>query len=72
MSEYKIKKVAVLGTGVMGAQIAAHLSNAGINIFISVSRSNRLDASVEMPSSLEDFRILTGSKYALSINIFFV
>ncbi len=26
----KIKKVAVLGTGVMGGQIAAHLSNAGI------------------------------------------
>ena len=26
----KIEKVAVLGTGVMGGQIAAHLSNAGI------------------------------------------
>ena len=33
MSEYKIKKVAVLGTGVMEAQIAAHLSNAGIKVF---------------------------------------
>ncbi len=28
--ENKIKKVAVLGAGVMGSQIAAHLSNAGI------------------------------------------
>ena len=26
----KIKKVAVLGAGVMGAQIAGHLGNAGI------------------------------------------
>ncbi len=26
----KIKKVAVLGAGVMGAQIAGHLANAGI------------------------------------------
>ena len=25
---FKIEKVAVLGTGVMGAQIAAHLTNA--------------------------------------------
>ena len=27
----KIKKVAVLGSGVMGAQIAGHLANAGIS-----------------------------------------
>ena len=33
MSEsYKIEKVAVLGTGVMGAQIAAHLTNANISV----------------------------------------
>ena len=30
----KIKKVAVLGAGVMGAQIAGHLSNAGIPSFL--------------------------------------
>ena len=29
----KIKKVAVLGTGVMGSQIAAHLTNAGIEVY---------------------------------------
>lgn len=29
----QIKKAAVLGTGVMGAQIAAHLSNAGIPVY---------------------------------------
>ena len=29
---YKIEKVAVLGTGVMGAQIAAHLTNAKIPV----------------------------------------
>ncbi len=26
----KIKKVAVLGAGIMGAQIAGHLANAGV------------------------------------------
>ena len=30
MSQLRIRKVAVLGAGVMGAQIAAHLANAGI------------------------------------------
>ena len=29
----EIKKVAVLGTGVMGAQIAAHLTNANIEVY---------------------------------------
>ena len=29
----KINKVAVLGTGVMGAQIAAHLTNVGIPVY---------------------------------------
>lgn len=31
---YKIDKVAVLGSGVMGSQIAAHLANAGINSYL--------------------------------------
>ena len=30
----KINKVAVLGTGVMGAQIAAHLSNVKIPVYV--------------------------------------
>ena len=30
---FKIEKVAVLGTGVMGSQIAAHLTNAGIEVY---------------------------------------
>ena len=30
MSHFHIRKVAVLGAGVMGAQIAAHLTNAGV------------------------------------------
>ena len=29
----EIKKVAVLGTGVMGSQIAAHLTNASIEVY---------------------------------------
>ena len=29
-----IKRVAVLGAGVMGAAIAAHLANAGLNVLL--------------------------------------
>ena len=31
---FHIKKVAVLGAGVMGAQIAAHLTNAGVKAIL--------------------------------------
>ena len=31
---YKIEKVAVLGSGVMGAQIAAHITNAGLPVLM--------------------------------------
>jgi len=31
---YQIKKAAVLGAGVMGAGIAAHLANAGIECYL--------------------------------------
>ncbi|MDD5295728.1 MAG: 3-hydroxyacyl-CoA dehydrogenase/enoyl-CoA hydratase family protein [Rhodocyclaceae bacterium] len=34
MSRFFIRKVAVLGAGVMGAQIAAHLANAGVPVLL--------------------------------------
>lgn len=34
MSTFNITRVAVLGAGVMGAQIAAHLANAGISVLL--------------------------------------
>ena len=34
MSRFQVKKVAVLGAGVMGAQIAAHLVN-GVNVRVA-------------------------------------
>ncbi len=38
-----IKKAAVLGAGVMGAQIAAHLANAGISSYLLDIVPNELD-----------------------------
>ena len=34
MSHFIVKKVAVLGAGVMGAQIAAHLVNVGVPVIL--------------------------------------
>jgi 3-hydroxyacyl-CoA dehydrogenase len=31
---YRINKVAVLGSGTMGAQIAAHCANAGLEVLL--------------------------------------
>ena len=49
---YKIEKVAVLGSGTMGAQIAAHLANAGVEVLL-------LDIAPEELTKEEQARGLT-------------
>lgn len=44
---HKIEKVAVLGAGVMGAQIATHLSNAGIPSFLFDMNQELADQGLE-------------------------
>ena len=34
MSKFRVTRVAVLGAGVMGSQIAAHLANAGMTVLL--------------------------------------
>ena len=58
---YDIKKVAVLGTGVMGSQIAAHLSNANIEVYaFDINQdvaSKGIDASTKLkPSPYYNFK----------------
>ena len=43
----KIKKVAVLGSGVMGAQIAGHLANAGISSLLFDLKKSDVENSKE-------------------------
>ena len=40
----RIEKAAVLGAGTMGAQIAAHLANAGVPTLLLDIRAARVDA----------------------------
>ena len=50
----KIEKVAVLGAGVMGAQIAGHLANAGIPSFLFDISQELAEKGKETLASLPD------------------
>ena len=48
-SPFIVRKVAVLGAGVMGAQIAAHLVNANVEaILFDLPSEERLPAAMEL------------------------
>ena len=72
----KIEKVAVLGTGVMGAQIAAHLTNAKIPVLAfdisqKVAEKGILDSKKIKPSayySPKSIELITPLNYDDHIN----
>ena len=47
----KIEKVAVLGSGVMGAQIAAHITNAGIPVLMYDMSQEIVEKGFEFPET---------------------
>ncbi|MEE8340665.1 MAG: 3-hydroxyacyl-CoA dehydrogenase NAD-binding domain-containing protein [Candidatus Neomarinimicrobiota bacterium] len=51
--DYKIDKVAILGAGVMGAQLAGHLANAGIPSFLFDINQDLADKGVEILKKLK-------------------
>ena len=50
---FEIKKVAVLGTGVMGSQIAAHLSNAKIDVYAYDMDQDIAEKGIEFSKDLK-------------------
>lgn len=58
MKPIVIQKVAVLGAGVMGAQIAAHLANAGFNVALFDLVSDQGDRSQIVKSALDRLKKL--------------
>ena len=46
----QIRKIAVLGAGVMGAQIAAHLVNADVETFVNVRNIFDRDPPIVAPN----------------------
>ena len=49
----KIDSVAVLGTGVMGAQIAAHCANAGLKVFAFDMKQDIAETGIEKASKIK-------------------
>ena len=73
--DFEINKVAVLGTGVMGSQIAAHLSNANIQVYaydISQEVANQgLEVCKNLKPSpfynVKTIELITAMNYELAI-----
>ncbi len=58
-TELYVKKVAILGSGVMGAQIAAHFGNAGINVLLFDLKANTGAANSLIEASLKNLTKLS-------------
>jgi 3-hydroxyacyl-CoA dehydrogenase len=50
-----IKNVCVLGAGVMGCNIAAHLANAGLNVLLLDQPNNGEDKNTNIKANLDLF-----------------
>ena len=53
----KIEKVCVIGSGVMGCNIAAHFSNVGLNVYLFDQKvsENDADINVSIKNNLETY-----------------
>lgn len=64
MSDYRFKKVAVLGAGVMGAQIAAHLANANVPVVLFDLAAEGADKNAIVTKSLANLGKLSPTPLA--------
>jgi 3-hydroxyacyl-CoA dehydrogenase len=67
-----IRKVAVLGAGVMGAQIAAHLVNAGVETLLFELPSQEGDKNSNVIKALQELKKLDPSPLASSSKLAFI
>ena len=63
-SSFLVRKVAVLGAGVMGAQIAAHLANAGVPVVLFDLAAKEGDPSGIAQKAIENLKKLEPSPLA--------
>ena len=64
MSKFLVRKAAVLGAGVMGAQIAAHLANAGVQPLLFELAADGRDKNANVRKALEGLAKLEPSPLA--------
>jgi 3-hydroxyacyl-CoA dehydrogenase len=65
-SDFKVRKVAVLGAGVMGAQIAAHLVNAGVEALLYDLPAKEGDPNGIAVKAIENLKRLEPSPLAVA------
>lgn len=72
-TSFMVKKVAVLGAGVMGAQIAAHFSNAGISVVLfDLKSSDSNNPNQLILKALDGLKKLNPKPLALEKNIEYI
>ena len=58
----RVRKVAVLGAGVMGAQIAAHLANAGVTPCCSICQRKKATKNGIALKAIENLKKLSPAR----------
>ncbi|MEK7810964.1 MAG: 3-hydroxyacyl-CoA dehydrogenase family protein, partial [Pseudomonadota bacterium] len=72
MSNLQIRKVAVLGAGVMGAQIAAHLVNANVETLLFELPAKEGDPNANVNKALEGLKKLDPAPIAIPAKITYI
>lgn len=67
-NNWRTNNVAVLGSGVMGTQIAAHLTNAGIRVDLFDSHAEGDDPNVTVNKSIANLKTLRPPPFVLLEN----
>ena len=71
-SKFPIRKVAVLGAGVMGAQIAAHLANASVPVILFDLPAKEGDPNGIVNKALEGLKKLEPSPLATKDRVAYI
>ncbi|MGH8750144.1 MAG: 3-hydroxyacyl-CoA dehydrogenase NAD-binding domain-containing protein, partial [Burkholderiales bacterium] len=71
-SVFMVRKVAVLGAGVMGAQIAAHLANANVEVVLFELPAKQDDPNANAQKAVEGLKKLEPSPFSISARAAFI
>lgn len=71
-AQFIVRKVAVLGAGVMGAQIAAHLVNANIETLLFELPADGEDANANVTKAIEKLKKLEPSPLSVKTKAAFI
>ena len=71
-ANFQVRKVAVLGAGVMGAQIAAHLVNANVETLLFELPAQEGDSNANVTRALDNLKKLDPAPAASPAKITFI